>query len=228
MPQQTTILRFEDMEEMLNSGKLIKKWTKSSLKATSYDLRVGTIFKNGKIINENHEERQRPFLIQPGEIVSIFTLEEVFLPSDIAGVAFAMNKWSSEGLLVLNPGHVDPGYEGPLTVTAINLRKTSMSISREDPIFTIVFYNIGGPTSHPYRSTSLTRDEKERSFHARNQEIAPGSLAHLIKVMPGLPFITKDQMDRAIREHWMSKWTFILLLAAAIGSILAVIVTLYR
>jgi deoxycytidine triphosphate deaminase len=222
------IMRFEDIEQMLKQGKLLTNYTESSIKAASYDLRVGTIFKNGKIVNEDHEERQRPFLIQPGEIVSIFTLEEVFLPPDIAGVAFAMNKWSSEGLLVLNPGHIDPGYRGPLTVTALNLRKTSISISREDPIFTIVFHYIGNHTGHPYPPPSLSRHEKERSFHARNQEIAPGSLGDLLKVMAGLPFVTKDQLDRAIREHWISRWTFILLLAAAIGAILAVIVTLYN
>jgi deoxycytidine triphosphate deaminase len=223
-----TILRFEDIESMLNENKLVTKWTKGSIQAASYDLRVGTIFKNGKIVNEEHEERLRPFQIQPGEIISIFTLEEIILPTNIAGVAFAMNKWSSEGLLVLNPGHIDPGYTGPLTVTALNLRKTPINISREDKIFTIIFYDIGSHTSHPYSAKVLNRNEKERSFHARNQEIAPKSLGDILKVMPDSPFITRDQLDKVIREHWVSKWSFILLLVAAIGAILAVIVTLYK
>jgi deoxycytidine triphosphate deaminase len=222
------ILRFEDIEEALNEGKLLTNWTRSSIQAASYDLRVGTIFKDGKIVNEEHEERQRPFLIQPGEIISIFTLEEVILPPNIAGVTFAINKWSSEGLLVLNPGHVDPGYRGPLTVKALNLRKTPISISREEPIFTIIFHNIGSHTSHPYPGAVLSRHEKERSFHAREQEIAPTSLGDLLKVMANLPFVTNEQMDRAIREHWISRWTFGLLIVAAIGAILAVIVGLFN
>lgn len=228
MPPQTTILRFEDIEEMLNQGKLLTNWTKSSIQAASYDLRVGTIFKNGKIVNEEHEERQRPFLIQPGEIVSIFTLEEISLPSDVAGVAFAMNRLSSEGLLILNPGHIDPGYKGPLTVTALNLRKTTISISREQPIFTIIFQNIGNYTSHPFSESILNKHDKERSFHARNQEIASNSIGDLIKVMKEPPFVTKEQLDRAIRDHWTSKLTLVLLLTAAIGSVLAVIVALFK
>jgi deoxycytidine triphosphate deaminase len=221
-----TILRFEDIEKDLNDGKLLSNWTKSSIQGASYDLRVGTIFKNGKIVNEEHEERQRPFQIQPGEIISIFTLEEVNLPLDIAGVAFAMNKWSSEGLLVLNPGHIDPGYRGTLTVKALNLRKTPISISREQTIFTIVFHNIGNQTSHPYSGTVLSTHEKEKSFHAREQEIAPNSLGDLIKVMADLPFVTKEQVDRAICDHWMSRWTFGLLIVAALAATLAVILGL--
>jgi deoxycytidine triphosphate deaminase len=223
-----TILRFEDIESMLDERKLLTKWAKSSIQAASYDLRVGTIFKNGKIVNEDHEERLRPFQIQPGEIISIFTLEEIILPTNIAGVAFAMNKWSSEGLLVLNPGHIDPGYTGPLTVTALNLRKTPINISREDKIFTIMFYDIGSHTSHPYSASVVNRNEKERSFHARNQEIAPKSLGDLLKVMPDSPFITRDQLSTAIQEHWTVKFYNTMVLAAAVFAILAVIVSLHK
>src|SRR5947208_2986327 len=123
-----TILRYEDIDAAITGGELLVNAVNASIQPASYDLRVGTIFREGQIINADHPEHARQFSIQPGELVSIFTLEELKLPADIAGFAFAMNALSSQGLLVLNPGHVDPGYKGPLTVKAINLRKTPISI----------------------------------------------------------------------------------------------------
>jgi len=222
------ILRYEDIEQELQNGRLLTNAVNGSIQPSSYDMRVGTIFKNGKLVNETHEERDRPFQIRPGELVSIFTMEEVRLPGSIAGVAFAMNKWSSEGLLVLNPGHIDPGYEGPLTVKALNLRKTPVNISRGEPIFTVMFFDIGPHTTHPYPRPQLNRQEKERSFHAREQEVAPKGLAELLSVSQDLPFMTADQVDKAIRQHWVSRWTFGLLVVAALGGLAALFDVILR
>src|SRR6185295_5975951 len=109
-------LRHEDIDAELKNGRLLKNACDSSIQPASYDLRVGTIFRDGKIINDGHEEEDRHFSIRPGEILSFFTLDELQLPDHIARLVFAMNRWSSEGLLVLNTGHIDPGYKGPVTV----------------------------------------------------------------------------------------------------------------
>jgi dCTP deaminase len=37
-----------------------------------------------------------------------------------------------------NPGHIDPGYKGPLHLTAINMGRESFEIRRGDLIVTIV------------------------------------------------------------------------------------------
>ncbi len=222
------ILRYEDIEEALNKGQLITNAVNSSIQPASYDMRVGTIFRDGKIINDVHEERDRPFMIQPGEIVSIFTMEELKIPANIVGVAFAINKWSSEGFLVLNPGHIDPGYEGPLTVKAINLRKAPISISRGQPIFTVIFQEIGSSTTHPYPRPNQTRSERERSFHAREQEVGPASLADLLRAWKDSPFVTRDDVDKAIRSHWTSRWTFILLSVAAVASVIAAVAEIVK
>jgi deoxycytidine triphosphate deaminase len=218
------VLRYEDIESELNEGRLINNSVVSSIQPASYDLRVGTIFRDGKIINQEHEEKDRQFSIRPGEIVSFFTMEEVQLPSDIAGLVFAMNRWSSEGLLVLNSGHIDPGYKGPLIVKAINLRKTTISVSRGDPIFTIVFLRMKNHTTHAYTKFEAVRS-KERSFNAREQEIAPASLANLLTYSEDLPLVSEIQMDRAVRNHWMTRAAFGLTLVAAVAAVVGVALT---
>ncbi len=116
MPQANPnilILRYEDIEEELRHGRLITEHTQSSIQASSYDLRVGTVFRDGQIVNKNHQRAGEQIVIQPGEILSLLTMEELQLPDSMIAIAFPMNKWSSEGLLVLNPGYVDPGFKGP-------------------------------------------------------------------------------------------------------------------
>lgn len=217
-----TILRYEDIEAAISHGELLVNAVQASIQSASYDLRVGTIFREGQIINADHPEHARQFSIQPGELVSIFTLEEVKLPADTAGFAFAMNALSSQGLLVLNPGHVDPGYQGPLTVKAINLRKTPISISRGLSIFTLVFFKVGAHTTHPYAKNQPDRSAKETTFHATELERMPNSLADLLRASKDLPLVASDQMDRAIRKHWMSRWTLVLTAVAATTGVIAI------
>src|SRR5260370_600345 len=71
------------------------------VEACSYDMRVGTIFREGLRI----KGLQNQTILQPGDIVSLFTMEELDLPPDVAATAFALNAMSSQGILVLNPGH---------------------------------------------------------------------------------------------------------------------------
>src|SRR5581483_8187980 len=217
-----TILRYEDIEAAITHGELLSNAITSSIQPASYDLRVGTIFREGQIINGAHPDHAKQFSIQPGELVSIFTLEELRLPADTAGVAFAMNSLSSQGLLVLNPGHVDPGYEGPLTVKALNLRKTPISIYLGLPIFTLVLFKIGSHTTHPYAQNQPDRSAKETGFHATEVERMPNSLADLLRASKDLPFVSAEEMDRQIRKHWMTRLTLALAAIAAVASVIAV------
>jgi deoxycytidine triphosphate deaminase len=231
---QVSILRYEDIEEELRHGRLITEHTQSSIQPSSYDLRVGTVFRDGQIINQNHQRMGEQFIIQPGEIVSLLTMEEVHLPDSMIAIAFPMNKWSSEGLLVLNPGYVDPGFKGPLSVKIVNLRKTRIGISRGQAIFTVSFFHIGASTTHPYNRNKV-RGDREVEMNTKDLEQSAASIAELLKAAPDKPYTTKDEVDKiireqpfvtrdgvekAIRDHWMS-WT--VFFVAVIGSIAAVV-----
>src|SRR5207237_10058215 len=108
---------------------------------------------------------------------------------------FPMNKWSSEGLLVLNPGYVDPGFRGPLSVKIVNLRKTRISISRGHPIFTVSFFRMGADTKHPY-NRNKSRREREVEMNRRELEQSAGSISELLKFAPDRPYTTEHDVDR--------------------------------
>jgi len=202
------ILSKQDIEAKIDSGELVLNAVKANLEACSYDLRIGTIFKNGQIINENHPDANRQFDIQPGEIINLFTLEEIKLSSKIMATVFARNAESSfKALLVLNPGHIDPGFQGLITIKAINLGKDPLSIQRGQKILTIIFEEMPNFTTSPY-NRQMSRAEQEQKF---NDVLVQQNTYNLSQIIVGGS------------DSWLSLiFTFI----AAVAGVLAVVVSM--
>ncbi len=63
---------------------------------------------------------------------------------------------SSQGLLILNPGHIDPGFKGPISICAINLSKENFKINIGDDAFTLIISDL---------SEKLTGDDLYKSSY---------------------------------------------------------------
>lgn len=208
-------------EAIAGSPALISNHIENSIQACSYDLRVGTVFLDGKILKWATSEQQQ-ITIQPGGIISLFTHEELNLPSCVMATAFPMNVWSSQGLLVLNPGHIDPGYKGPLTVRLINIRSTPKNINFGDPIFTVIFEKLPEAVTKPY-SKKNEREQRERDYNSLDVEQNPGGLGPLIMRGKNPPFLSTEQINTAIREYWVTRVIFWATIIAAVTGTIAVI-----
>lgn len=193
------VLNSAAIEREIDNQRLIRGADKSLIQACSYDMRIGTIFKAGRPIT-GPQTQGNEVQVEPGEIISLFTQEELDLPADIMATAFAINSMSSQGLLVLNPGHVDPGFVGPLTVRAINIRKTAKAINLGTKIFTVIFERLPDPTPKPYNK-NVSRQEREIEFNAMDLEQNPKSLTSLIFEGKDHPFITAEAVDEKIRNY---------------------------
>ncbi|AEF98501.1 dCTP deaminase [Methylomonas methanica] len=120
------------------------KHPKSPIQASSLDLHIGQIYfpnveKNtlGGIDN--------PFtqcMLKPGHTAVVITREVIELPNDIAAIGFPPSSVSFKGLLVTNPGHVDPGYHGSMRFAVINMGSDKFPLSREDKIITLLFFKL--------------------------------------------------------------------------------------
>ncbi len=213
----------EIIQELVDKNRIIN-YSKDRLEAASYDMVIGTIFKGGKIINASRPEGRVPINIAPGEVVTMLTLEEIDLPDNIAATAYAMNSQSSEGLLVLNPGHIDPGYKGPLTIVAVNLRKVTLPLLLGEPIFTVVFERLVQNCEPSYKHrVDQGRDYFERTTNKKVVEKSIESLKALLE-------ISKRDIDDQIEKHWATKKadnmntaTFLVAFAALVFAVIAVI-----
>ena len=171
---------------------LIKFGDVSRVESCSYDMCVGTIFRGLSRINCDTQGNQNVEL-QPGEFVHIFTKEELTLPADISVTAYAINARSSKGLLVLNPGHVDPGFSGPLTVTAWNLNNRKETIQVGDKIITALFTRLE-TAAVPY-VRNRNRSERESEFTNHVNADASTGIGELIAKNLNRRIATKEDID---------------------------------
>jgi deoxycytidine triphosphate deaminase len=125
----------------------------SPVQPCSIDLRIGDVFDPGAESGKPGAPGTpgKAMQLEPGETAVITTLEECHLPSDLASIGFPPNSVSSKGILMTNPGHIDPGYDGPLTFTVINMGEENYMLVRGDKIVSLLFFSLNPPASKNLR-----------------------------------------------------------------------------
>jgi dCTP deaminase len=134
----------------------IGKWD-SKIQPASLDLTIGRILLpvEGDAADKVHEE---PSLsLGQGETVVVETHEYLNVPRTVAAIGFPPATVSRDGLLMTNPGHVDPGFAGRLKFTLINLGKKPIELASGKPICTLLFFSIPAPD---YSYDQLDKTEK--------------------------------------------------------------------
>jgi deoxycytidine triphosphate deaminase len=116
----------------------------SPVQASSIDLHIGNIYLPG---TKSHapggaQNPKSDHVLQTGETAVVTTRETVRLPGDIAGVGFPPSRVSFRGLLMTNPGHVDPGYSGVLRFTVINMAREPYPLERGKEIVTLLLFRM--------------------------------------------------------------------------------------
>ena len=64
------------------------------------------------------------------------------MPNGLCGTVYSRNSLGLAGILALNTGHVDPGYQGPIAIRLINLRAIPWTLTLGDAVFTITFHTV--------------------------------------------------------------------------------------
>jgi hypothetical protein len=57
----------------------------------------------------------------------------------VCATVYSKNSIALKGIFAFNAGHVDPGYQGPIIIRVLNLRRTKLTITMGQPVFLIVF-----------------------------------------------------------------------------------------
>jgi len=118
----------------------------SPIQPSSIDLHIGDIFLPG-VKKDDPGGVFRPkteHILGPGRTAVVLTQEEFQLPGDIAGIGFPPSHVSFQGILMTNPGHVDPGYAGPMRFTVINMGSQDYILRRGDEIVTMLLIELSG------------------------------------------------------------------------------------
>lgn len=117
----------------------------SPVQPASLDLRIGEILIPGKHGEEPGAARHpvKEYVLKCGQTALVKTLEKIDLPNDMVAVGFPPSTAvSSRGLLMTNPGQVDPGYVGKMHFTVINMAKEPYQLRERDPIVSLIFLKL--------------------------------------------------------------------------------------
>ncbi len=135
-------------EQIFRKG-LIENPVDGGFRAASYDLHVGTILvapkEDKRFLGSGLDDIcvcEAGFLLPPQGMVRVISRESVKLPKNIVGYALTKNGLSNEGILAINIGIIDPGYEGPISSTLINFGKRTYEVTPETSFLRLTFHEI--------------------------------------------------------------------------------------
>lgn len=124
---------------------------KSPVQASSVDLAVGNVFlpeTNSSELGSLTHPLDR-YALKPGETAIVETQQSLHLTPTLAAFGFPPARVSRYGLLMTNPGHVDPGYNGTLKFTVINMARSDYTLRRGESIVTLLFFQLAdAPQAH--------------------------------------------------------------------------------
>jgi dCTP deaminase len=144
------------IEDLPNLPKELLYSSSSPIQPSSIDLRVGEILVPGILKTDPASTvATGEFILGAGNTAIVKTAETLNLPKNMAAIGFPPSHISIKGLLMTNPGHVDPGYKGKLHLTVINMSRTSITLRRGDPILTVVFYKLDGDCKVGYEERKI-------------------------------------------------------------------------
>jgi cell division protein FtsL len=83
------------------------------------------------------------------------------LSNDISGIVFPKNTLSKNGIIMTNPGHVDPGYNGILTLYLVNMSKETYKLRAQDAVARLLLFKTSSITSG-YQGSSVTQVDEEQ------------------------------------------------------------------
>ena len=177
-----SILRDEDIyklikedNKLISSGLPEKEVTfedkSSPIQPSSLDLRVGDIFVPPEDPGRRYVRPASPnkHIIKPGETVVVTTQEVLDLPEDIAAIGFPPSNMAVNGLLMTNPGHIDPGYKGRMHLTMINMGRQEYGLRRGDPVVTLLFFRLDEKVASDYQSRLSNAKVRTSSLEERKR-----------------------------------------------------------
>ena len=122
------------------------------IQSASIDLTAGKIYIPDKIKEINKVQSFSDLAIHQcsigaGEAIIIELSENIQLSKDIGGILLPPNSLTKNGIIMTNPGHIDPGYSGKLTVCLINMGKDAVPMEPSSVVATLLLFRLNAPSS---------------------------------------------------------------------------------
>lgn len=167
-----------------------------TIRGCSIDLHIGPIYRPGIEAGKEGSATNPhllPVSLEQGDTAVIETVESFKLDNLHAGFVFPSSRVSIQGLLMTNPGHVDPGYNGSLHVTVINMGREPFSLQPGQSFLRAFIHKLDAPAvTQPPTSTPVL------------QELLNKLSPDFLNVKSRAEEAAKKHIDRAVlRTQWL-------------------------
>jgi deoxycytidine triphosphate deaminase len=190
------VLSDTDIRAEIDARVLISNHRDSSIQPSCYDLRVGHVIGKRIGVVDGGASGIKAVKLRPGELATLLSKERVKLPSNVTGLVIPRNEYAERGILILNAGHVDPGYEGHVMAQLVNLSDRDQSIRIGESVFSVVFDYLHTRAECPRDNPSKATGERVAELEERAIEKAD-TLAISVGVLQDR-FVSQDSFTRLL------------------------------
>ncbi|OOY09811.1 hypothetical protein [Thioclava sp. F36-7] len=197
------------VEKRIHDRKLVTPQVSNDLKNSTLDLKVGEIFPHGNgkaFVGSNPES----FLLEAGHMVTVMSAQRLTLPSNVTGIATLVTSLTSEGILCLNVGVVDPGYSGHLSATLVNFSSSAHKIRRNDRLFRVVF--IEHEEIENLQENNVGKNEYRAKLKANTQQCFPETFMNTEEIVQ----LARKNAWEVVKASLLNNWFPLLLSALAL------------
>ena len=193
--------------EEIKAANIVKDLEEKSLRAASYDLRIGQILTSDGKTHQSH-------VLKKQGLVKVISKERIELPYDICGTVLIKTSLSDRGVLALNIGVIDPSYKGKISSYLINFSDDNQPLNLCDPFLRVTFQKLDGK-SHFDKPYEVSDEE----YWSRSQHTM---VTGFTDTFLNYEKIITDFLDESVKKYR----TTILGYVSAAAFVLAVLVLL--
>jgi dCTP deaminase len=192
------VLVDSQIRDEINSGNLrIDNFDEACIQPATYDLRIGPL-----IYSPSSPEPDKPIDISRNGgahripaygFVVLTTYETLYFPPDMVGRFGLKSGFARKGLFASTGPQVDPGYEGKLFVSVLNLTPAACVVTYKDTFLSIEFNKLDKKPDKTYEGP-----------HQGRRDISPEIIEDLVR-FEGLNL---SQMQNQFSEltHHINEW----------------------
>lgn len=129
----------------IRSGGFVFASNPSSFRPSTYDLRIDCV------IDSNGTIHYDSYILKPQEVAWVVSKEVVKLPNQVTATAHIKTGLCNDGILALNTGIIDPGWDGPLSTPLLNFGKASHVLRSGDQFLRLLFHSHAEEETSPLK-----------------------------------------------------------------------------
>jgi deoxycytidine triphosphate deaminase len=129
-----------------------------------YDLRIDTLI--AKMDDGSVEKHTDDFDLPPQGIAAVTSREIIRLPPDVCAFASVKTSLCRDGVLAINIGIVDPGWDGPISSTLLNFGKYNRPLKSGDAFLRLTFHMLR-PPAQPTRIARINHKVYEEDIERK-------------------------------------------------------------